>query len=118
LSEGPPSPGVNFFAGGENNASSSASQSINVSSGAAAIDAGTVHFTLSGWLGGYSSQGDNAQLTIEFLNESDSEVGSAVIGPVTASERDNATKLLSKSTTGRNPQHQSFVAYDACRWLL
>ncbi len=51
-------------------------------------------FKLSGWLGGWASQGDNALLYVSFLDSSDSEIGHAAIGPVTPADRGNATGLL------------------------
>lgn len=51
-------------------------------------------FKLSGWLGGWASQGDNALLYVSFLDGSDSEIGHAAIGPVTPGDRRNATGLL------------------------
>src|SRR5712692_8263284 len=99
---GPSDRGANFFAGGPNNASSSGSQLINVASAAHQIDVGAVTFTLSGFLGGFADQGDNAVLSITFKN-GDQVLGSAQIGPVTAADRGNATGLLARSTSGAVP---------------
>lgn len=52
---GPANRGLNFFAGGPSNASSSAHQLINVSSIASSIDLGSTQYHLSGFLGGFSS---------------------------------------------------------------
>src|SRR5262245_35446852 len=49
---GPVDRGKNFFAGGPDNASSSAAQVIDVSAAAAAIDRGEVFFNLAAYLGG------------------------------------------------------------------
>jgi len=100
---GPSDRGRNFFAGGPNNASSSASQIIDVSDGAAAIDAGAVTVTLSGFLGGFANQNDNAVLTPTFKNSNGVSLGSSSIGPVTAANRANATGLLSRSSNGAVP---------------
>ena len=67
---GSPTRAKNFFAGGVTSSTSKASQSIDVSAGAAAIDTNHVGYTLSGWLGGWSGQDDNAKLTITFRNAS------------------------------------------------
>ena len=98
---GPTSRGANFFAGGQSNASSSATQVIDISGGAVTIDGGGVTFALSGFLGGFSTQGDNAVLTATFLGGS--ALGTAGIGPVTAANRGNNTGLLFRDTTGRVP---------------
>src|ERR1035441_3537728 len=64
LAPGPPDRGSFYFFGGPGNPLSSAAQDIDVSSAATPIDAGSVSYALSGWLGGYSSQNDNAALEI------------------------------------------------------
>ena len=99
---GPPARGSNYFAGG-NNASSSATQTINVAAGAAAIDAGMATYSLSGWLGGFSSQDDNATLTVTFRNAGATAIGSATIGPVTAADRGSATGMLLRNAAGAVP---------------
>lgn len=100
---GPASRGKNFFAGGPANASSSATQAINIADGAVTIDGGLVTFGLTGYLGGFSTQGDNAVLTLTFLNAGAVSLGTATIGPVTNTDRGDATGLLSRSTTGTVP---------------
>ncbi|MBV9467786.1 MAG: hypothetical protein JOZ57_00915, partial [Abitibacteriaceae bacterium] len=101
---GPPSRGKNYFAGGPNNAASSATQTINVSSGATAIDAGGVTFNLSGFLGGFAEQEDNAVLAITFKSAAGAALGNAHIGPVTAAERKSATGLVQRTITGTVPR--------------
>lgn len=100
---GPPSRGSNFFSGGPNSASSAATQTIDISAGATQIDARSVTYDLRGFLGGYASQGDNIALTAEFVNGSNSSLGTARIGPVTPAQRGNATALLSRAATGTVP---------------
>ena len=100
---GPANRGSNFFAGGPSNAASSATQTIDVSAGAANIDAGGVTYTLSGYLGGFSSQDDNATLTATFLSASNTTLGSASIGSVFAADRNNATGLLFRMDGGSLP---------------
>jgi hypothetical protein len=100
---GPGDRGTNFFAGGPSNSSSSASQSIDVTDGASAIDTGDVLFAVSGYLGGFASQHDNAILTAYFLNTSNLNLGTAFIGPVTNSDRGDLTGLLFRTTSGTIP---------------
>jgi hypothetical protein len=100
---GPTNRGLNFFAGGPSNASSSASQIIDVSSGASLIDAGAVAYDLSAYLGGFASQGDNAVLSLSFLDISNGVLGSTSLGPVTNVERASLTGLLFRQTTGFLP---------------
>jgi hypothetical protein len=99
---GPPDRGSNFFAGGPNNASSSASQLVNVAPVAHLIDSGAVTFNLSGYLGGFFDQDDNAALRVIF-ERGGQALGSAQIGPVSAADRGNLTGLLFRSTSGSVP---------------
>ena len=91
--------GTNFFAGGPGGALATASQTADVSAQAAAIDAGRVGATLSGWLGGFASQEDSATVAAVFQSGSGAALARATIGPVTATERNNQTSLLSRTTT-------------------
>ena len=97
---GPSDRGANFFAGGPGNVASSASQVIDLSSSAVDIDTGSVLFDLSGFLGGFNSQGDNAMFTATFKDAGGSILEVFSIGPVTAADRGNTTGLLSRSTSG------------------
>lgn len=63
------------------------------------LDLGTVTsqplaYSLSGWLGGWLAQGDNALMYVAFLGSDDSEIGHASIGPVSPADRNNQTGLL------------------------
>jgi hypothetical protein len=100
---GPPNRGLNFFAGGPLTASSSASQLIDETADAVLIDAGSVTFALSGYLGGFREQQDNAVLSATFLNVSNTVLGMASIGPVTAEDRMNLTGMILRSTSGAVP---------------
>ena len=74
-----------------------------MSTPAATIDSGFAPFTLSGFLGGFASQTDNAVLSATFNDGLGSLLGSASIGPVTNSDRGNATGLLLRSASGAVP---------------
>ena len=99
---GPANRGNNFFSGGTN-AVSTMTQRIDVSNLASAIDSDNLDFTLSAWLGGYSSQNDTASVIAHFLNASNSEIGTAQLAAVTATERGNVTKLLFRERLGDVP---------------
>ncbi len=60
-------------------------------------------YSLSGWLGGWSAQGDNALFYVQFLDESDNEIGSSAIGPVTPQDRGNQTGLYYREAAGYLP---------------
>jgi hypothetical protein len=94
---GPPDRLNQFFAGG-NGALSTASQDIDVSGNASDINPGKVTCDLSGWLGGFFTDEDNATLTLTFFNGANN-LGSFPIGPVTAAQRANQTGLLLRSLT-------------------
>lgn len=51
-------------------------------------------FQLSGWLGGWAAQEDNALLYVSFLDLTGMEIGHAELGPVTPADRGNSTGLL------------------------
>ena len=100
---GPTDRGVNLFIGGQNDATSSLTQTVDLSSDAASIDAEAVTYALSGWLGGYSTQEDYATLTVTFRDGTGTAIGAGTIGPVTAEDRAGVTGLLERSTTGAVP---------------
>ncbi|MGE5277812.1 MAG: S-layer homology domain-containing protein [Acidobacteriota bacterium] len=112
-SPGPPVRGANFFAGGCCAVTSQIRQSVDVSSAAAQIDADAVSFQLSGYLGGFSGQDNNAQVTITFLDGSSGTLGSPVtIGPVLAADRNSVTGLLPRTAAGGVPAGTRSVRVD------
>lgn len=62
-----------------------------------------ISFSLSGWLGGWSSQGDNALFYVQFLDELNNEIGASALGPVTPEDRDNQTGLFYREAGGFMP---------------
>ncbi|MBW3592235.1 MAG: hypothetical protein KY396_00895, partial [Actinobacteria bacterium] len=91
--------GRNFFAGGPGGASaeSKATQAFGVSAYAGTIDAGEMTARLDGYLGGKGSEADSSTVTARFLNGSGTELATLQIGPVTAADRGNVTKLLPRA---------------------
>lgn len=108
---GPSDRGDNFFSGGQSE-ESTMTQLVDVSNLAALIDTGEVDFHLSGWLGGYASQDDRTQLTARFLDENESELGSAILPAVTAADRSNQTGLLYRELFGDLPTTTRFVEFE------
>jgi uncharacterized protein (TIGR03437 family) len=108
---GPSDRGSNFFAGGSSERSM-IYQVIDLSSSAAQIDAGTLPYTLSGWLGGLADQDDNAKLTATFKSGSGEPLAYPSIGPVLAADRNRASGLVLKSTTGTVPRNARSVVVD------
>jgi hypothetical protein len=106
---GPPARGGKFFAGGPSNAMSIASQLIDVSSISSSISKGSIEFNLSGYLGGFESQEDNARLTASFVNNNNSTLGVSVIGPVSAADRSYMTGLFLRESHGKIPSGTQFI---------
>jgi len=102
-SPGPKDRGKNDFEGG-NVAKSTATQTISLAPSAAAIASGTVHYAFSAWLGGYSTQADNAAATVAFEDGSGATLSKATLGPVTPQDRNNVTGLLQRQTSGLVPK--------------
>ncbi len=70
-----------------------------------------LHYDLSGYLGGWAAQGDNALLYVSFLDTQDNEIGHAVIGPVTAADRANQTGLFLRSVAGDLPANTASLMF-------
>jgi hypothetical protein len=101
---GPADRGKNFFCGGPNDDVSNATQTIDVSKDALKIATGSVGFVLSGWLGGYADQDDNAMLSIQFEDAAGTVLGKAQIGPVMAADRSDVTSFVLRTTNGKVPK--------------
>ncbi len=81
-------------------------QTVNITSSINSylIDSQTVWFNFSAWLGGYSNQNDNAQISLTFLDQTNQKVGNTtILGPVLASDRGNVTSLVFRQTNGLVP---------------
>ena len=99
---GPPDGAVQFFGGG-NVATSTLTQTVDLSGAAGQIDHGAVPYTLSGWLGGFLEDPSEASVTVAFLAADQSPLGAGKIGPVTVLDRRLKTELLARETTGTIP---------------
>ena len=111
---GPPDRGEGFFAGGPDNASSSADQLIDLegsfSSWFTVIDAGQATFHLSGWLGGFSSQTDSASLTVTFQDSAGQPTGTIFLPEAGPGERNNVTGTLLRQADGLVPARTRRIA--------
>jgi hypothetical protein len=95
--------GVNFFAGG-NSSASVGDQTIDVSGAAPEIDANDAYATLSGYLGGFSSQRDNMTVAGTFEDQDGQGLQQVLfIGPVGPDDRANKTTLLLRSMSASIP---------------
>lgn len=92
-----------FLFAGQSSPASAGFQLFDVSNLSSLIATGSASFKLDGYLGGWTSQGDNALVYVSFLDGSNTEIGSATLGPVTPADRGNQTGLLYRQTQGFLP---------------
>ena len=111
-SPGPAARGNNFFAGGRNQDSAGAWQTVDVTNISSLIDAGSVDFTLSGYFGGWATQNDKASLTAFFLDGSNHVISSTVIGNLLAFDRGYVTGLWARSANGTIPVGTRSIEFD------
>jgi len=62
---------------GGNVALSTAKQTISLAAEAGDVRSGAVHYAFGAWLGGFASQGDNAVVTLSFLDAHGARIGGA-----------------------------------------
>ena len=100
---GPPDGAAQFFGGG-NVATSTLTQTVDLSGAATQIDTGAVPYTLSGWLGGFVEDPSEASVTATFVAaDHQTPLGAGKIGPVTVLDRRLRTALLQRESTGMIP---------------
>ncbi|GAA2817782.1 hypothetical protein GCM10010441_47820 [Kitasatospora paracochleata] len=97
-----PAPGTAFFAPG-NMGDGAMTQTVDVSSAAAALDGGGVTYNLSGWLGGWTVYGGYVAVSLQFRGTGGQQLGVAKLPTVSATDRGLATKFLARSATGAVP---------------
>ncbi len=95
---GPAQRGAWFFSGGSNDAVSTLSQTIPLSAWNGVIAAGRAECTLAAFLGGYSSQDDNAILNVDFRDGNGVSLLARTLGPITAADRGSVTGLISRQS--------------------
>ena len=109
---GPVDRGGKLFVGGSGVATALGFQVLDLSANASAIATGKVSYDLSGYLGGWSSQDDNAVFFVNFMDASSNSLGTAQLGPVTPGDRNNTTGLLFREATGLLPAGTTQVRFD------
>lgn len=86
--------GKNYFAGGPDggpNAQATATQSIDLSLLALVTDTGRLSYALSGYLGGWGSYSNQAEVSVKFEDADHNDLGSSAhIGPVTGGNNHQA----------------------------
>jgi hypothetical protein len=98
---GPSGRGKNFFAGGPMSEPGGGAlmQTISLASFASKIDAGKVTFAASGWFGGKLAENDSVFEELTFSAANHTTTDDVLFGQVSASDRNNVTKLLKRSAT-------------------
>lgn len=71
----------------------------------------SLHYDLSGYLGGWAAQGDNALLYVSFLDGQGNEIGNASIGPVLPADRGNQTGLFLRTASGTLPANTASLMF-------
>ena len=107
--EKPANSGDAFFTGGPDTQSTDFFQTIDLSSIASTIDAGHVKFALSAQLGGNGFYDDNADAFVTFENSASTEVARLDTGSVSASDRDDTSKFLTRAIGGVIPATTRFA---------
>jgi hypothetical protein len=116
--------GGNQFFGGGNVATSSLSQTVDLSAIQNEIDTtpGGVAYDLSGFLGGYLLDPSRTTVRVNFLDANNAYLGSADIGPVTVLDRWLQTGLKKRETSGVIPvgtrSAQVVVTFTDCNPVL
>ncbi len=101
-SSAPPNSGHQFFGGGPV-ATSTLTQTVNLSGAAGAIDHGKVPYQLSADLGGFFIDPSRASVTVDFLDTDGVTLGTGTLKPVTALDRFFQTELIHRDTFGTVP---------------
>ena len=70
-----------------------------------------LHYDLTGYLGGWTNQGDNALLYASFLDTLGNEIGHAALGPVMPADRNNQTGLFLQTASGNLPGGTAAVMF-------
>lgn len=102
---GPADRGLKMFAGV--GAQSAGFQTLELGD----LGGAPLRYELSGWLGGWLEQQDNALLYVSFLDVTGHEIGFAAIGPVMPGDRNNQTGLFYRESAGLLPAGVSSLMF-------
>ena len=101
-SSAPADSGNQFFSGGAL-ATTKISQVVDLGAAADAIDQGGVSYNLAGDLGGFLLDPSRAMVSVRFLGEDGTTLGTGQLQSVAAFQRAFQTKFLHRTTTGSIP---------------
>jgi hypothetical protein len=100
---GPPNRGGAFFTGGSS-AECTMQQSKVLPAALAGLAAkGLLEYSFSAYLGGWDAEDDASVASVQFVSQSGAVLDSAKLGPVLTADRESATALLPRSTSGLAP---------------
>jgi len=108
---GPVDRGSKLFVGGSGKAYAAGFQTLDLSDLAAASSAGQLSYSLSGYLGGWLAQTDNALLYAQFFNAAHVEIGNSSLGPMMPADRDNSSGLFYVASSGALPVGTQSVVF-------
>jgi hypothetical protein len=109
---GPADRGGQLFVGGSGVSYAAGFQTLDLSANLADFASGKVAFSLSGYLGGWTNQGDNAFLGVSFLGADSQVLGFSSLGPVTPADRGNQTGLFFQQAGGFVPVGTTQVLFE------
>jgi hypothetical protein len=104
---GPSDRGLNYFGGGTSD--SSMYQDIDLSAIQSDIQNGNITYSLTAFIGGYSTQDDRMEVLVEFFDSSGNLLHSGGIGPLYAEDRNNTTGIFLRADIGEVPQSTAYV---------
>ena len=100
---GPDDRGASFLCGGGTTDHTVIWQDIDLSGLSEPVDGGSVGYQLAGWLGGYSDQGDRAEVVLQLFDSAGVALATETLPAVTSSERDDETGLRLRTRFGMIP---------------
>jgi uncharacterized protein (TIGR03437 family) len=106
---GPASRGKNYFIG-TNTAKGILTQKIEVSAAAAGIDAGTVSYDASSYLGG--ANGDTSSMIVTFQGATGNTISSFTLGPIKDADKADTDALYFRRKLGQAPAGTRTVAVE------
>ena len=105
---GPSDRGVNYFGGGSGG-DSSMHQDIDLSAIQSDIQSRSITYSLTAFIGGYSTQDDCMEILVEFFDSSGNLLLSGGIGPLYAEDRNNTTGIYLRGEIGEVPPSSAYV---------
>ena len=105
---GPSDRGLNYFGGGSGG-DSSMHQDIDLSAIQSDIQSRSITYSLTAFIGGYSTQDDCMEILVEFFDSSGNLLLSGGIGPLYAEDRNNTTGIYLRGEIGEVPPSSAYV---------